>query len=175
MFRAAVVALPLTLFALTAAAHDDGHQWVRRPYKECDAIGFCEVKYRYLRLRSHQPPQYREIEFRVPTRHDVRGQCAATVEALSTEHQDEINARNAATKLWMAQVQWKYGGAMMDMENAADVLWRCSASNAHDTISGKLAEGVAKLTGRDGQNVRCQVWARPCMGRKEPEAPRNRR
>lgn len=92
-----------------------------------------------------------------------------TIEVLSTEHQEETNARNAATKLWMAQVQWKWGGQYMDLENATDVLWRCSASNAHDTISGRLAEGVSKLVGKEGQNVRCQLWARPCTAPREPE------
>ena len=94
--------------------------------------------------------------------------CLDTVvSVLSTEHTQEENAREAARKLWMATSQWKYGGQYMAIENARDVLWRCSASNAHDTISGRIAESVGKLTGREGQNVRCALWAVPCKAQRE--------
>lgn len=84
------------------------------------------------------------------------------IEVVSTEHTSEENAAEAARKLWMAKTQWLKGGQYMNLENANDVFWSCGPSNAHDTASGKLAEAASKLTGKDGQNVRCELWARPC-------------
>ena len=101
---------------------------------------------------------------------DDRGLClSVTVDVLSTEHTQEDNAREAARKLWMAKTQWAHGGQYMALENASDVRWRCSASNAHDTVSGRIAEAAGALTGRGGQNVRCALWARPCKAAREKD------
>ncbi len=98
-----------------------------------------------------------------------RDQCREDeIDVLSTEHQTEENAREAARKLWSAKTQWKIGGQWMDLDNAAAVRWRCGPSNAHDTVSGKLAETVGTLTGKGGQNVRCALWARPCSTERTP-------
>lgn len=94
--------------------------------------------------------------------------CVREVEeVVSTEHQTEVNAREAARKLWMARVQWRHGGQYMNLEEAEDVRWQCGPSSAMDTISGRLAEGTAKLLGREGQNMRCELWARPCRAGRE--------
>jgi len=97
------------------------------------------------------------------------------VDVLSTEHQTEDNAREAARKLWMAKVQWVLGGQYMDLDEAAHVRWRCGPSNAHDTFGGKISEGVGILTGKGGQNVRCAVWARPCRVERKGDDIRGRR
>lgn len=169
--------LTLMLVALSAiapaAAQESDHRWVRRAVgvrEVCDWTAcWKERVFRAVRVPDYGPRVY---GWTPPPVNNWRGEgrrCEPTVEVLSTEHTDESNARNAATKLWMAQVQWKFGGVYMDLENAVEVLWRCSASNAHDTISGRLAEGAAKLVGREGQNMRCQLWARPCSGPREPD------
>jgi hypothetical protein len=94
--------------------------------------------------------------------------CVSEIEeVVSTEHQSEDNAREAARKLWMARVQWRHGGQYMNLEEADEVRWQCGPSNAHDTFSSRLAEGTAKLIGREGQNVRCELWARPCRAGRE--------
>lgn len=92
-----------------------------------------------------------------------------TVEVVSTEHQGEENARESARKLAMAKIQWLYGSQYMNIDEGADVRWRCGPSNAHDTFSGKIAEGVGALTGRGGQNVRCELWVRPCRVEREKD------
>lgn len=102
--------------------------------------------------------------------------CSPTViDVLSTEHSNEDSARDAAIKLWKAKTQWKLGGHLMDIENAADIRWRCGASNAHDTFSGKWSETTNKLIGGEGQNVRCELWARPCPAEFESGNKRGRR
>jgi hypothetical protein len=60
----------------------------------------------------------------------------------------------------------------MDLESADKVRWRCGPSNAHDTFSSRISEAAGKLVGRDGQNVRCALWATPCRGDREKEARR---
>lgn len=94
--------------------------------------------------------------------------CVGEIEeVVSTEHQTDVNAREAARKLWMARVQWRHGSQYMNLEEAEDVRWQCGPSSAMDTISGRLAEGTAKLLGREGQNMRCELWARPCRAGRE--------
>lgn len=90
-------------------------------------------------------------------------QCRPTVRVLSTEHSEEGSAKDAATKIWMAETQDQHGTRFMDLINARDIGWRCGASNAHDTFSGRWSEGIAKAQGKDGQNVRCRLWATPCL------------
>lgn len=94
-------------------------------------------------------------------RHD---ECRPPVRVLSTEHNEEGSAKDAATKLWMAETQDQHGTRYMDLMNARDIGWRCGASNAHDTFSGRWSEAIAKAQGKDGQNVRCRLWATPCLG-----------
>lgn len=103
-------------------------------------------------------------------------QCLSIeVDVLSTEHQTEDNAREAARKLWMAKVQWQLGGQYMSLDEAAHTRWRCGPSNAHDTVAGRLSETVGALTGKGGQNVRCALWARPCRTERTPGDERARR
>lgn len=95
---------------------------------------------------------------------DHRHQCLpVSVKVLSTEHTEEGHAKDAATKLWMAEVQDAHGSRFMDLQNACNIRWRCGASNAHDTFSGRWSEAIAKAQGKDGQNVRCRLWATPCL------------
>lgn len=103
-------------------------------------------------------------------------QCLATeIDVLSTEHQAEEPAREAARKLWMAKVQWQLGGQYMDLDEAAHVRWRCGPSNAHDTAAGRLSEAAGVLTGKGGQNVRCALWARPCRVERKSDDIRGRK
>lgn len=103
-------------------------------------------------------------------------QCRSEeVDVLSTEHQTEDNAREAARKLWMAKVQWVLGGQYMDLDEAAHIRWRCGPSNAHDTAAGKLSEAAGVLTGKAGQNVRCALWARPCRVERKADDMRGRK
>lgn len=95
--------------------------------------------------------------------HRDEGQCRLPVRVLSTEHSEEGSAKDAATKIWMAETQDQHGTRYMDLMNAHDIRWRCGASNAHDTFSGRWSEGIAKAQGKDGQNVRCRLWATPCL------------
>ncbi len=97
------------------------------------------------------------------------------VDVLSTEHQSEDNAREAARKLWMAKVQWQHGSQWMDLDEASHIRWRCSPSNAHDTASGRLAEAAGALTGKGGQNVRCALWAKPCRVERKADDIRGRK
>jgi len=89
--------------------------------------------------------------------------CRPPVRVLSTEHSEEGSAKDAATKIWMAETQDQHGTRYMDLMYANDIRWRCGASNAHDTFSGRWSEGIAKAQGKDGQNVRCRLWATPCL------------
>lgn len=166
--------LLVLLYPLSAYGQEDS-RWVKKLVgRWCDSSGYCRPDYRWHRAAPHV---YRSRTYDpgyVQPRWDGSRRCEQVVEVLSTEHTDETKARNAATKLWMAKTQWLYGGSMMDLEFAHEVLWRCSASNAHDTFSGRLVEGIAKLEGKEGQNVRCQLWARPCNAPREPEAARRR-
>lgn len=110
-------------------------------------------------------------------RPERRDQCwqGGDVDVLSTEHQTEDNAREAARKLWMAKVQWSVGGQYMDLDEAAHIRWRCGPSNAHDTASGRIAEAAGVLTGKGGQNVRCALWARPCKVERKADDTRGRK
>lgn len=163
----------------TGAVAQEDSRWVRPVlgHKEvCDLFGCRWVKvYGAPRYTPRVYSWYGAREITLQHNRNDGRRCEQVVEVLSTEHQEEANARNSAIKLWMASVQWRYGGALMDLENAVDIQWRCSASNAHDTISGRLAEGVGKLVGKEGQNVRCQLWARPCSGAREPDRGEKRR
>ncbi len=84
------------------------------------------------------------------------------VDVTSTEHTNEENAKEAATKMWMAKVQWHHGSKYMDLDNAAEKSEGCSKSNAMDTMSGRISETANKLIGQDGQNLRCVIVAVPC-------------
>lgn len=114
--------------------------------------------------RSPEESEWREE--RGERRHEPRDgfECVdRAVEVVSTEHNSEEQARESAKKLWMVQVSWKYGGRFLDLGNAADYLEKCGPSNPMDTLTGRLIEGAQKLVGHeDGQNIRCQIKARPC-------------
>ena len=89
------------------------------------------------------------------------------VEVVSTEHTSVDNAREAGKKILMATIQWRYGGAYMDLSLAEEFREHCGPSNAMDNLSGRISEGVNKLIGQEGQNVRCVMRARPCRARLE--------
>ncbi len=186
----AAMAVLAVITAVPAASEDDS-RWVRRSvWSSCDFWGANCVRYRirdYEHRRRYVQRVYRRHEPRVmayvrrdrddwETRRDERAQCIDTVvDVVSTEHQGEDNARESARKLWMARTQWNYGGQYMALDEAADVRWRCGPSNAHDTMSGRLAEAAGKLVGREGQNVRCALWARPCRAQREADQNGRRR
>ncbi len=109
---------------------------------------------RYYREPEDLPPAWDERD---------HGRCLPTkVEIVSTEHNTEDAARESAKKLWMVQTAWRFGGQFIDLENAVEVREKCGPSNPMDTITGRLIEGVQKLSGSEGQNVRCEIVARPC-------------
>lgn len=137
-------------------------------------------RYRPRELERYPPAEYytvrpRGYDYHADVREDYddrfddrRGhrdeeQCRPPVRVLSTEHSEEGSAKDAATKIWMAETQDRHGTRYMDLMNAHDIRWRCGASNAHDTFSGRWSEGIAKAQGKDGQNVRCRLWATPCL------------
>ena len=171
----------VSVWAARPANAEDGYgyRWVtqRVAHRSCDWADYCATYYIYrrVRVREYQPQVYsyvrrgRDEDYRDRRDHDTGGQCREVLDVLSTEHQSEDNARESARKLVMAKIQWLYGSQYMDLANAADVRWRCSASNAHDTVSGRLTEGAAKLIGRDGQNVRCALWVKPCKAPREKD------
>lgn len=170
------------VMATHAKAQEDrwGH-WVYRP--SCDGYGYCHrvLVWRRIRYYHHryygysQPTYYHRDRDYDDYRDEHRGLCMdREVEVVSTEHQSEEHARDAARKLWMASTNWSYGGRYMDLDNAADVRWRCGPSSAMDNLSGKISQAAQQLVGRDGQNVRCQLWARPCELPREKERDRRR-
>lgn len=187
----AVLALATIIVAPKACAQD---QWIPQAIDHDYAGGFYSDANRHARLLRHH--RYRKA-YRVYRRHreatrvyayerrrdddddrrqDRRGLCLhTTVDVVSTEHTSEENAREAARKLMMAKVQWAYGGQYMNIDEAADVKWRCGPSNAHDTFSSRLSEAAGKLTGREGQNVRCALWIRPCRAERESAGNGRRR
>ena len=187
---AAVWMLPL--HAAFAEGGDDT-RWVwrtiRQQYRSCDTwTGHCYLAWRYVRVRRqnhvyHLPEQhptrvhaYERRRDDDDRRHERGPQCVTTVvDVVSTEHTQEEHARDAARKLWMSKTQWQWGGQYMNLEEASEVRWRCGPSNAHDTFSAKIAENVGKLVGRDGQNVRCQLWALPCRAKREADTSRDRK
>lgn len=183
LFKICLLAAVITVsLALTVTAHQEQdstwvQQTIAQQYRVCDNWdGSCriETRYRQIYKRVYRPTVRHYAQPRLTYDRDDRrderrysqedrAQCLnATVDVLSTEHTSQDNAENAAEKLWMAKTQWDWGSKYMDLQNAADVRWRCSASNAHDTVAGKLSEGISKLQGKDGQNVRCSLFARPC-------------
>jgi hypothetical protein len=174
------------LIARQARAEGDDSRWVYRTVRQQYVVydhwtGHYVYRYRYVRQRIRNHAYY--LPEREPTRvygyarRDDRGDerelCRSqSVDVLSTEHQSEESAREAARKLWMAKVQWEVGGAHMNLDEAAGVRWRCGPSNAHDTMSGRLAEAAGTLTGKGGQNMRCALSARPCKGARENDRVR---
>ena len=165
----------------TAKADDCAERGMRmQAYRYCDVFGYCSLRYRCLRYRRAESRVYsyerREETDQWRERGSRADQCLPQdVDVLSTEHQTEDNAREAARKLWMAKTQWSHGGQYMDLDEAAHIRWRCGPSNAHDTASGKLAEAAGVLTGKGGQNVRCALWARPCRVERKGDDIRGRK
>jgi hypothetical protein len=176
------------LIARQARAEGDDSRWIyrtiRQQYVAYDHwTGHYVHRYRYVRQRIRNHAYY--LPEREPTRvygyarrdddPDERMQClqkSRRVDVLSTEHQTEESAREAAKKLWMAKTQWEIGGQYMNLDEASEVRWRCGPSNAHDTVSGRLAEAAGTLTGKGGQNVRCALSATPCKGPRESDRGR---
>jgi hypothetical protein len=176
----AVIALFMIL-AHKAKAEDYRCSYVQRSYPAYDHwTGQTVTRWRYVRqcVRNHTyylPEREPTMVYGYARRDsgDERELCRSqSVDVLSTEHQSEESAREAARKLWMAKVQWEVGGAHMNLEEAAGVRWRCGPSNAHDTMSGRLAEAAGTLTGKGGQNMRCALSARPCKGARENDRGR---
>lgn len=195
VFGALWVGLMLVVFVWPARAQDQGdsrwiYRTIRQQYWAYDHwTGQTVLRYRYVQRRypnhSYRLPETRVYSYiqREDDRGDRRvdrGRCARDeethkpiwLEVLSTEHQGEEAAREAARKAWMARAQWDVGGAYMNLDEAQDVRWRCGPSNAHDTASGRVSEVVGTVTGKGGQNVRCSVIARPCKGPRESDRGR---
>jgi hypothetical protein len=183
--------LMFMVLAVRAPAQDHDTRWVYRTIKQQYVAydhwtGQYVYRYRYVRqrVRNHvyHLPEMRVYGYakREDDRRVDRGKCARDdenhreiwIEVLSTEHQSEENAREAARKAWMARAQWDVGGQYMNLDEAEGVKWRCGPSNAHDTASGRLSEAVGTVTGKGGQNVRCSVVARPCKGARESDRRR---
>lgn len=160
--------------AKAASAAADGYH--------CWSLDGCPARRSYRRHHPKRPVvierYYREPEDMAPAwagMEDRRGKCLTdrrgepvNVEVVSTEHNSEDAARESAKKLWMVQTAWKYGGQYIDLDNAANVREKCGPSNPMDTITGRLIEGAQKLTGNDGQNMRCEISARPCSPPLQP-------
>ena len=88
-------------------------------------------------------------------------------EIVSTEHTSKAIALEAAKKLLMAEIQWKEGAQYLDLTLAQDYREHCGPSNPMDTMSTRINEAVNQVIGREGQNVRCVIRARPCRARLE--------
>jgi hypothetical protein len=179
----------LVVFLLVAVnegrSQDQDSRWVYRTIKQRYVAydhwtGQYVYRWRYVQVRNHtyHLPEVRVYGYTRRGDDDRKdrvdeSQCRSErVDVLSTEHQSEDAAREAARKLWMAKVQWTAGGQFMNLDEASEVRWRCGPSNAHDTVSGRLAEAAGTLTGKGGQNVRCALWARPCKGPRESDRGR---
>jgi hypothetical protein len=168
----ALIALAMTVPTAPASAAS---------YRTCDWTGHC---YRVQRARTHKPRRkYRRIPERdwteweddMDSDRDRSPECLPNfVDVTSTEHTNEENGKEAATKMWMAKVQWHHGSKYMDLDNASNKQDGCSKSNAMDTMSGRISEATNKLIGQEGQNIRCVIIARPCRMVLKP-APGNDR
>ncbi len=171
------MALFWLVMALTGARAEpeDGWRVIRKQFRVCDWTG-CSYVHRNVRVYSYARRADDWDENRWRERGGRYDLCRPEeVDVLSTEHQSEDNAREAARKLWMAKVQWTIGGQYMDLDEAAHIRWRCGPSNAHDTASGRLAEAAGALTGKGGQNMRCALWARPCRVERKADDIRGRK
>lgn len=89
------------------------------------------------------------------------------IDVVSTEHTSKENAMEAARKLWMAQTSWHEGAQYLDLELAKDYRVHCGPSNPMDTMSTRINQAVNEVIGREGQNVRCFIRARPCRAQLE--------
>lgn len=178
----------------------DPATWVQESLlADCKAWGNCWRKYgeqrRYPRWhereerfreyrREEHVEDYREPERFEPVRYYDRHErerqgfnCKTVViSVVSTEHQTEEEARDAAARLWAVQVSWTIGAQWMNLNNAARYRERCDMSNAGDTMSGKLGQGTAAIAeiipftkqhraaqqGQERGLRRCYVEAIPC-------------
>ena len=173
-FLLAIVLAMAALPDCAVAQPEETYRTIRRTY--CNGWGHCYQRNERQRVYAPRVYGYERRQDDRWNRPDRQDQCLpAEVDVLSTEHQSEDNAREAARKLWMAKVQWSLGGQYMDLDEAAHIRWRCGPSNAHDTASGRLSEAAGALTGKGGQNVRCALWAYPCRVERAPDATRGRK
>ncbi len=194
-FGIVMVVVFLLVLVNEGRSQDQDTRWIYRTIRQQywaydNWTGQTVLRYRYVqkRYRNHTYvlPETRVYSYvrrddddRRAGRED-RGKCARDedshrpvwIDVLSTEHQSEENAREAARKAWMARAQWEVGGAYMNLDEAEGVRWRCGPSNAHDTASGRISEAVGTVTGKGGQNVRCALSARPCKGPRESDRGR---
>lgn len=189
MKRIALTLVLTIMGSLVVCAQPDDVGWVRyslrqRCYRHVDMWGAvtypCYRHYarvgRYYRSSYNHRRDYDRDDDRERDRGHRDDLCwFDNIDVLSTEHQNEDNAREAARKLWMAKTQWMIGGQYMSLEEAAHIVWRCGPSNAHDTVSGSISQAAGVLTGQSGQNVRCALWARPCRVERSPGDERRRR
>ncbi len=154
---AAILGLAFLTFACAITARADGYFWD-------DSHHPRRVVHRRSKkpaLRYYAAPA--EDEWNEPS---VR--CIdKKVEVVSTEHTNVENAKEAGRKILMATIQWRYGGAYMNLDLAEDYREYCGPSSAMDTASGRISEAANKLVGQDGQNVRCVLRALPCRARLE--------
>lgn len=157
--------LAAACLAVPAAVHADG-------LGHCWDLGGCPQRRRARRHRKPKP----DVSYYAPPKWDElaeddgnkRPVCATdTIEVISTEHTNEENAREAGRKMLMAAIQWRIGGAYMDLSLAEEFREHCGPSNAMDTMSSRISEATNKLIGQEGQNVRCIMRARPCRARLE--------
>jgi len=194
-FGIVMLVLLAIVFASESRSQEYHCRYVQRTYPSWDSwTGQVVTRWRYVR-KCHRNHAYylpeddrrtrvysyvrRDDDDRRAGRED-RGKCARDeeshrpvwIDVLSTEHQSEESAREAARKAWMARSQWEVGGAYMNLDEAEGVRWRCGPSNAHDTASGRISEAVGTVTGKGGQNVRCALSARPCKGPRESDRGR---
>lgn len=181
MIRIALAAIAALAMTVPVSAHTACASYgIRIVHKEWPFYSYRE---RYCRrwvrddeVRYYAPAHRDWDEERWRERGGRYDLCLSTeVDVLSTEHQTEDNAREAARKLWMAKTQWTHGGQYMDLDEAAHIRWRCGPSNAHDTAAGRISEAAGVLTGKGGQNVRCALWARPCRVERKGDDIRGRR
>lgn len=178
---AALLAMAL-VSVINAAGAAEVCSYVSRPYQNTWTGDIVYRRTQVCRHVHHEPRYYSapRRDYDDDPRWRDRGSrndlcLQKEVDVLSTEHQSEDNAREAARKLWMSKTQWEHGSQWMDLDEAAHIRWRCGPSNAHDTAAGRLSEAAGVLTGKGGQNVRCALWARPCRVERSKDDIRGRK
>jgi hypothetical protein len=87
------------------------------------------------------------------------------VDVVGTIHTSKEASMEYATKMWSLKVQFQNGSQYMDWQMSTDQRVNCTQADAMLTVTGRANEVLNQALGRDGQNVACQLVARPCRAR----------
>lgn len=138
--------------------------WCSDGYRSAVSRHHKKVRHHRPKRHHHQEPKHTERKVIIHVEPENLGaQCVdRRVTVVSTPHQDEITAREAAEMQWRARAQFMVGGLYMDPSLSRDQKWLCSITDPRDSISGTLSEATAKITGKTGELYRCYFSARPC-------------